>query len=262
MNDLFDPANVMGLAPMAGRGTRLGVIGSKEIASLESASGAGPAVLCEVMLQRMVDAGLRQAVLTLASDKQDVRHYLGEHFVAAGGETLHLGYVTADNSPNTPTSIDAGFNLSRGRVCALGFADILYRPCSGYARALAMLERTGAAVVLGLFPTSQPTSSDMVAFDVDGAVRELLIKQPSGARLAYTWSLAVWRPQFSEFMHEQLRDGARLEQRSTELFVGDVVVAAQATGLKVSAVVVSTQASLDAGTPAALALARSLEWGP
>lgn len=262
MKSQINPANVLALAPMAGRGTRLGATGSKEIVSLESAGGDHATVLCEVMLQRMCEAGLREAVLSVASHKQDVRNYLGEQFVAPSGEVLRLSYVTADNSPNTPTSIDAGFDQLRGRVCALGFADVLYQPCAGYARALAWLERTGADVVLGLFPTSQPTITDMVAFNAEGVVREIFIKHPDGGRYAYTWSLAVWQPKFSEFMHDWLRGGGAAAQSGAELFVGDAVIAAQAAGLSVAAVVVSTQASLDAGTPAALAQARSVEWGP
>lgn len=255
----IDPADVLALAPMAGRGTRLGVAGSKEVVSLAATSGRAGPVLCEVMLQRMYEAGLRQALLILGDGKQDIRERLGERFRASDGGRLALRYAAANNSPNTPTSIDAGFALMRDRVCALGFADILYQPCAGYARALTLLATTQADIVLGLFPTSQPATSDMVAFDSEGRVSEVLVKQAAGARYAYTWSLAVWRPTFSEFMHQWLADGDG-ERGQRELFVGDAVIAAQAAGLVVSAVVVSPTASLDAGTPATLALARSRDW--
>lgn len=226
---------------------------SKEIVPINSASGA---VLSSVMLSRMSAAGLKQAVLTVADHKQDVRDYFGPRF----GADLALHYVSADASPNTPTSIDAGYDLLKGKVCALGFADILYRPCAGYARALASLERSGADVVLGLFPTTQASTSDMVAFDATSKVGEILIKQMAGARLYYTWSLAVWQPVFTQFMHEWLLEDNRQPQSGGELFVGDVVIAAQAAGLKVNAVPVSAIGSLDAGTPEKLELARSMRW--
>jgi glucose-1-phosphate thymidylyltransferase len=100
----------------------------------------------------------------------------------------------------------------------------------------------------------------MVAFDVSGQVREILIKQAEGARLYYTWSLAVWRPSFTEFLHEWIKDADGASQLGRELFVGDVFIAAQAAGLRVDAAVVSSLGSLDAGTPETLALARSIRW--
>lgn len=248
------PADVVGVAPMAGRGTRLGGSVSKEIVPLGSGSGD---VLSSVMLSRMSEAGLTQAVLTVADHKQDVRDYLGARFA---GTNLTLHYVFANASPNTPTSIDAGYELLKDKVCALGFADILYRPCAGYLRALAMLERSGCDVVLGLFPTSQTLAVDMVAFDSAGRVRNILIKQVAGEQFYYTWSLAVWRPVFTQFMHDWLQQDRREANGGRELFVGDVLSAAQKAGLRVRAVPVSSVGSLDAGTPENLSLARSLSW--
>lgn len=250
---MIDPADVVAIAPMAGRGTRLGLAVSKEVAPLGADTGT---VLSSVMLSRMADAGFRKAVLTIADHKQDIRDHFGTRF----DTDLLLHYVFAEASPNTPASIDAGYDLFKENVCALGFADILYQPCSGYARALAALERNAADVVLGLFPGTQPASCDMVAFDVSGRVREILIKQAEGARLYYTWSLAVWRPSFTEFLHEWIKDADGASQLGRELFVGDVFIAAQAAGLRVDAAVVSSLGSLDAGTPETLALARSIRW--
>ena len=238
---------------MAGRGTRLGLAVSKEIAPLGAGSGA---VISSVMLSRMAEAGFKKAVLTIADHKRDVRDYFGTRF----GTDLLLHYVFAEASPNTPTSIDAGYVLLKDNVCALGFADILYQPCPGYVRALAALERSDADVVLGMFPGTQPASCDMVAFDVSGQVREILIKQAEGARLYYTWSLAVWRPSFTEFLHDWIKGADGGLQLGREIFVGDVVIAAQAAGLTVNATVVSALGSLDAGTPETLALARSIRW--
>lgn len=242
---------------MAGRGLRLGAAGSKELVSLDDTAGS---VLSSVMLTRMAEAGLRQAVLTIASHKDDIRIHFGARF----DERLALNYVYADASPNTPTSIDAGYEHLRGKVCALGFADILYQPCAGYARALSELDRTGADVMLGLFPTAQPESSDMVAFDASGRVRAIIIKQPTGGRYHYTWSLAVWRPLFTQFLHDWLDDSGDTNRLNSidrrELFVGDALNAAQAAGLKVHACVVSALGALDAGTPESLAIARSRDW--
>jgi len=254
---------------MAGRGTRLGLSISKELALLGSAAEGSP-VLSEIMLQRMADAGIREIVLVVAAHKQDICDHFGSVYVCEAGsntmaEDLQLGlqYVSADNSPSTPASLDAAYELVKDRVCALGFADILYSNCPGYRRALAALNNGKADVVLGLFPSNQAADVDMVSFDANDRVTDIVIKRPEGARLFYTWSLAVWRPSFTEFLHSQqaLRKQAEYQDPlARELYVGDVFLAAMDQGLKVDAVVVSSQPSLDAGTPASLALARSMDW--
>ena len=257
MTRIIAIADVVGVAPMAGRGTRLGLDCSKEIAALDESRGQ---VLAEVMLARMAAAGLRRAVLTVAEHKEDVIAHFGERFQATGLHPLDLSYARANNSPNTPTSIDAGYQHIAGNVCALGFADILYQSCAGYSRALHHLQHSAADIVLGLFPTRQATSSDMVAFSPEGRVQEILIKQSRGATLQYTWSLAVWRPWFTEFLHHWVADKSAVADAQREVFVGDVVTAAQQAGLVVDACVVSALPSLDAGTPETLALARSTRW--
>ena len=239
---------------MAGRGSRLGLSASKEIAPL---GATGNRVLASITLQRMLEAGVRRAVLITATNKQDIDTHFGEQFSHAEHGVLQLDYVRADASPDTPTSVDCAYEQMRDKTCALGFADILYQPCAGYARALHALAASRADIVLGLFPTTQPTSSDMVAFDPEGRVRRLLIKQASGAALFYTWSLAVWRPAFTEFLHDWV---ATREPATSEVFLGHAVQAAQRAGLAVYASVVSPQPSLDAGTPETLALARATHW--
>ncbi len=252
---------------MAGRGSRLGLAISKDLPWLPSISSAQRTVLSEVMLRRMLVAGMREAVLSIAGTKLDIRDHFGDvyrgHFAVKHTAAVKLNYVLVNDSPNTPTSIDAAYQLTRGRICALGFADILYSPCPGYARALNVLARGDADVVLGLFPTNQASSSDMVAFGADGRVTDILIKQVAGERLAYTWSLAVWRPEFTDYMHGWLVADPRRSRTctdSSERYVGDVLLAAMGDGLRVDAVVVSARASLDAGTPQSLERARQTAW--
>ena len=100
----------------------------------------------------------------------------------------------------------------------------------------------------------------MVAFNAEGRVEEILIKQSAGSRFAYTWSLAVWRPVFTEFMTDWLTQPPSSGAAGSELYVGDAVIAAMNAGLRVDASVVSVLPSLDAGTPETLAIARRREW--
>ena len=72
----FSVADVVGIAPMAGRGTRLGLSISKELAHLDESTDTGP-VLADIMLCRMLDAGITRVALVTASHKQDIRRYFG-----------------------------------------------------------------------------------------------------------------------------------------------------------------------------------------
>ena len=104
----------------------------------------------------------------------------------------------------------------------------------------------------------------MVEFDADGVVQNLRIKSVEGAKLAYTWSIAVWKPGFTDFLHRWVADSSKGNSAHQELareqYVGDVFLDAMREGMRVEAVVVSARASLDAGTPESLALARTLIW--
>lgn len=261
----YSPADVIGIAPMAGRGTRLGLSISKELAPLDEGSETG-LVLADVMLGRMIDAGITKVVLVMASHKEDIRQHFGETYKPQTSEAdgLALSYVQIDNSRSTPMSINAAYRYTRSKVCALGFADILFARCPGYQRALDHLEKGDADVVLGLFPSVQSASSDMVEFDADGVVKTLRIKSAEGAKLAYTWSIAVWKPAFTDFLRrfvaDSSKDSAALQASAREQYVGDVFLEAMRAGMRIDAVVVSAHASLDAGTPESLALARTLTW--
>ncbi len=128
---------------------------------------------------------------------------------------------------------------------ALGFPDILFEPRDAYRRLAARHEESGADAVLGLFPTDRSEKTDMV--ELDGRrVRRLVIKQP-GSGLDYTWSIAVWSPRMSRFLH---RFVARHGRRSgEEVYVGDVIRSAIDEGLVVEGVTFPAGSYLDVGTP-------------
>ncbi len=260
--------SVVGIIPAAGRGTRLGHLPlSKEILPLgfwpESAAGVRPKVASHYLLEHMGGAGIREIYMVVAPDKVDIVRYLGE-----GDELgVHLLYRVLNDSPGTPFTVDSLYPFIRGKVCALGFPDIIFSVERAYPELLDRLNDGMAQVVLGLFPAAQPDSVDMVDFDEStGRVDDILIK-PVQCGLTYTWGIAVWRPDFTDYLHDFLagaRDDpqvrARLEaaaQRS-EVYMGDVIQSAIKEGIRTEAVVVSGQPYLDIGTPENLRLAMKL----
>ena len=114
-------------------------------------------------------------------------------------------------------------------------------------------------IVLGLFPTEYPEKSDMVDYDASGTVRNLQIK-PEKTSLHLTWTTAVWRPTFTEFMHNYLaaeEQYFRADPYRSEPYVGTVINAAIKQGLIVSSSSIENATMLDIGTPDSLTLARS-----
>jgi glucose-1-phosphate thymidylyltransferase len=140
---------------------------------------------------------------------------------------------------------------------ALGFPDILIRPATAFTAVRRLQEASGADIVLGLFPTRHPERADMVELDSAGRPSRLWIKRPDRG-LAYTWSIAVWTPRFTEFLHQFVEQPAAEPRPDRELQIGDVVQAALEDGMSTEAVAFATGDSLDVGEPEALAAARRM----
>jgi glucose-1-phosphate thymidylyltransferase len=248
--------DVVGFMPAAGRAVRLGHLPcSKEILPIGvRTSRSGERRICvlgEFLLDEFARAGIEHVYVIVDPAKSDIVEYFGN------GERLglRLDYVSV-KSPSTLFSIDAAYPFACGGVCALGFPDILFPPCNPYSRMIATLEQTGADIVLGLFPTEHTSMMDMVRCDRSGRVESILVK-PTAARPGYekAWVNAVWRPRFGEFLHDNLERLARRANKSRELYIGDVVMAALGEGMVAYGTAVSDSACLDAGTPETYALA-------
>jgi glucose-1-phosphate thymidylyltransferase len=74
-------------------------------------------------------------------------------------------------------------------------------------------------------------------------VRDLVIKQPSRG-LRYTWSIACWRPRFTEVLAK-----AAAAAPHADLHVGEVIRAAITRHLRVEGVAFDEGSYLDIGTP-------------
>jgi glucose-1-phosphate thymidylyltransferase len=243
--------------PAAGRAVRLGHLPcSKEILPIGvRTSQSGERRICvlgEFLLDEFARAGIEHVYVIVDPAKSDIVKYFGN------GERLglRLDYVSV-KSPSTVFSIDAAYPFVRGRVCALGFPDTLFPPCDPYSRMIATLEQTGADVVLGLFPTERASMVDMVRCDPSGRVESILVK-PAVAPPGYekAWINAVWRSRFGDFLHRNLeRLAQHRADKSRELYIGDVVMAAIDDGMVAYGTAVSDDACLDAGTPDTYALA-------
>lgn len=242
------------LIPAAGFAKRLGELPcSKELLPLgwsperRPHSGEIPPgkPLTAHLLERLALGGIRRALVVTRREKSDIARQLGS------GERwgLKLEYLYVAPTASTPATLDAAYDHVHGATVALGFPDIIFTPEDAYGEVIEERRLRGADVALGLFPSDQPESSDMVELRPDGTVQRLVIKQPDRG-LTHTWSIAVWSPTFTEYLHERLRHPT---DRADELYVGNVLQAAMEDGLSVATRVFTRGASVDLGTPRVLA---------
>ena len=236
--------------PAAGRASRLGEIScSKEILPLDLGDGHGPQPACRPLLKGWADAGISRALVLLRPGKWDIPATLGS------GDTwgLHLGYLLAEDSLGVPDTLDRAYRWSRDTTIALGFPDILLRPGDVWSRLVEFHGSHPEVVSLGLFPTRQTWKTDMVALDAGDRVRDIVIKQKD-CDLRWTWSIAIWDPPFTEFLHDWWRQN-REEARSRELYIGDALRAGIEAGIQLLGLRFEGGAFLDIGTPEDLARA-------
>ncbi len=250
---------IIGLIPAAGQAKRISPLPfSKELFPIGFNTALDdhttrPKVVSEYLLQNLHAANVKTVYFILRSGKWDIPAYFGD----GSRLNMNLGYLMMGVPFGTPYTLDQAFPFIQQVRIALGFPDILFRPRNAYARLIERQNRSGADVMLGLFPSDRPQKVDMVDIDARGRVREIIIK-PKHTDLRYTWAIAVWTPVFTRFMHDFLADslntlsspsnpGLNLHL-SSELYVGDVFRAALSAGFQIETEIFEDGHCIDIGT--------------
>ncbi len=238
---------VIGLMPAAGRADRLGVLPcSKEIFPLGFRAGEDglerPRPVCGRLLESFARAGVSRAFILLRKGKWDIPALLGDGSALG----LPLAYLAFEPTASVPETLDRAYPFVAEATVALGFPDIVVEPKGAYRPLLRRLRETGAEVVLGLFPTDQSWKCDMVELDAGSKVRRIVIKQAE-TTLRFTWSIAVWGPELSRYLHDFVAEGRAAD--TAETYVGDVIQAAIDDGMTVIGERFEEGSFLDVGTP-------------
>jgi glucose-1-phosphate thymidylyltransferase len=252
--------DVIALIPAAGQGQRVAPIPcSKELYPIgfywDAVSQLSrPKVVIHYLLERLRLAGIYKAFVILRDGKWDIPSYIGN----GARWDMHLAYLMAGVSYGSPYSLDQAWPFVHNARIALGFPDIIFSPEDAFINLLRRQEQSGADVVLGLFPSGHPQKMDMVDTDDRGHVRAIIIK-PQRTTLRYSWMIAVWTPAFTQFMHDYLAhkiDMLQAIQRTNdelrpfkEIYVGDVIYEAMASGMRVESETFDRGNCIDIGTP-------------
>ena len=246
----------VGIIPAAGKGTRLPELrGSKEIVPVRALETAEPAkdearAVCLHQMDAMQFAGIDRQIMVLGTGKWDIPTELAR--VEAGAP--RCAYVVLADSPGVPWTIDAAYSLTRGSNVAMGFPDILTTRRDLFVRLCDELGTTDLDVVLALFPTDQGHSGDVVSLTSERRVSQIRPK-PRGVGRARVWIAAVWRPSFTEYLHQYICAANVSAEHGHELYIGDILNSSIGE-LAIGAVDFPGGRFLDIGTPENLDLVR------
>lgn len=242
---------IIGLIPAGGKASRLGKLPfSKEVYPINpivDEKRNNPRVISEYLLKYYRAAGIKQVYFIIRRGKWDILDYFGD----GEEQQLNIGYLIINKSYGVPFTLDQAYPFIQNKYVALGFPDIIFQPENAYSELITRIQATNADIILGVFPIKNYQSWDRIEFDQSGRIRGIVVKQ-NRTDLNLGWTIAIWNPTFSEFMHEQLQEF--LKQRNSrkeisEIYAGDIIDAAIKKGLKTDYVIFEKGSCIDLGTP-------------
>ncbi|MBN1158061.1 MAG: hypothetical protein JXA61_01660 [Bacteroidales bacterium] len=242
----------IGLIPAGGTASRLGRLPcSKEIFPLVDRSGT-IRVVSEHLIRCFRIAGIEEVYMIIRKGKWDIPEYYGDG--SAFG--VNMGYLVVNSTYGTPFTLSQAYPFIKDKLVAMGFPDIIFSPENAFQQLVSKIKSTEAEIVLGIVPFAHPAKADMIEFNEDGSIRDIVIKQ-NRIDLQYSWGIAVWKPRFTELMKNYtddcfLKGKDKIEQqvgKSREIYVGDVIMHAIRNGFKTSYVVFKEGYYEDIGTP-------------
>ncbi len=193
--------NAIGLIPAAGKGVRLGLPYPKELYPIIRDNRYKP--VSQFVLDNLVTAGVKDVVFVINETKHQLIGYFGDGHRFG----CNVAYVVQEEravegqstSPGLAHALDAAYHLVRNRTIFFGMADTIMEPRDVFARAWSQAPE--ADVILILFPTSRPEKFGMVRMNGRGLVAEIIDK-PRQTTLQQMWGCVIWRPRFTEHLHE------------------------------------------------------------
>jgi glucose-1-phosphate thymidylyltransferase len=245
---------IVGLIPAGGHATRISPLPcSKELFPIgwqqDVAGSMKPKVVSHYLLDKYKNAGIRKAYFILRKGKWDIPEYYGD----GSSVDMELAYLMMNLPYGHPFTLDQAFPFTRDNLVAFGYPDILFAPDDAFHQLIGKLRATGASVVLGIFPIRQDQRWDILSFGEDQKIKTVALRELTASDRRLGWSIAVWTPEFSRFMHELLRDAVKRNQfiapDGKEYVMNHIFQAAIDNGLHVEYIVFDSGFVHDIGTP-------------
>jgi len=195
----------IGLIPAAGRGLRLGLPYPKELYPIIRNNKYKP--VSQYIVDQMTEVGLEHLVFIINETKHQLIGFYGN------GDRFgcRISYVVQETintksstSPGLAQALDSAYHLTKDKVVFFGMPDTIMQPNDIFKRTLPYLNEN-VDVILSLFKTRTPSKFGMVRINNQAEVIEIVDK-PEETDLTSMWGCVVWKPIFSEFLHEWLNN--------------------------------------------------------
>lgn len=198
--------DVIGLIPAAGKGVRLGLPYPKELYPVIRDNHYKP--ISQYVFENLTNAGVGHIVFVINETKHQMIGYFGDghRFGCDVSYVVQEQRESQDSStsPGLAHALDAAYHLTRGKTVFFGMADTIMQPKEAFAEAYRQAQPDDD-VILVLFSTERPEKFGMVRVGADGRVIEIHDK-PRETDLTQMWGCIVWRPRFTEYLHDSLRN--------------------------------------------------------
>jgi dTDP-glucose pyrophosphorylase len=193
----------IGLIPAAGKGLRLKLPYPKELYPIIRNNKYKP--VSQFIVDQMIDAGVHHIVFVINETKHQLIGYFGD----GSRFGSHFSYVVQEQSnkesqstsPGLAHALDAAFHLTQGKLVFFGMADTIIQPNNVFSQGLGGIGRFD--VMLYLIDTRTPQKFGMVEATPHGEVLQIIDK-PEKTELTRMWACILWKPIFTEFLHEQV----------------------------------------------------------
>ncbi len=238
-----------GLVPAAGRGARFGSSGYyKELFPLLLARDGvvTPRPICDFALSSIAKAGAERCVVVVSPQKAEVLRVVG----AGPSPSMAVSYAIQAEPQGLPHAVRCARPWLGDGGVVFAMPDVIILPTDALARVEQERARSGADLVLGVFPVDEPERLGPVDVAADGDVRAIFDK-PATTPHRNSWGVASWSAAFTDFCCRWDEEA----DPSRERVLGHVFEAARSSGLRVRAVFFNDGRMLDIGTPAGLAAA-------
>lgn len=195
--------DTIGLIPAAGKGLRLNLPYPKELYPVIRDNRYKP--VSQFVLENLTTAGVQHIVFVINETKSQLMGYFGSgsrfgcNISYAVQETVEQH--NASTSPGLAHALDSAYHLVRGKTVFFGMADTIMQPkdvfAQGYRASLPSDD-----VILCMFPTAHPEKFGMVRLEHGGTRVLEVVDKPRSTDLQVMWGCIIWRPRFTEFLHE------------------------------------------------------------
>ncbi len=198
----------IGLIPAAGKGVRLGLPYPKELYPVIRDNHYRP--ISQFVVNNLTTAGLQHIVFVINETKHQLVGYFGN------GQRFgcNISYVVQEagnnqdksTSPGLAHALDSAYHLTQGKTVFFGMADTIMQPTQVFRSAYEAATPEDD-VILAMFTTERPEKFGMVRLVPNTQRVEKIIDKPKQTDLTEMWGCIIWRPRFTEHLHECVKQG-------------------------------------------------------